>query len=477
MANVALGYVGDALFPVLVTDDHVGLILLAPNVRNFALVANALDPSTYYGVGIIRLLVTDPFYYLLGLWYGEAPIAWMERHTRVGGTLLRRFERGFGRFAYPVLFAVPSSLTVLLAGAASVRLSMVLLVRGTGMAARLYLIRKSGEAFEGPLDRVTELIGSYQAPLLVATTVLVVLSVVVDLRKRTSQREVPAASARVGDTADPRPTAFVSAVLPVRNEQHTIGPVLDTVCSCRAIDEVVVVLNGCTDTTRSIIENRDDVVTMESPKRGGKGRAVEAGLRRATNDLVVLVDGDLIGLEVVHLELLIGDLQEPTVAMSLGLFDRRRRWRNWIYLHILPRYTGQRCVHRQLALGMPKQVFANYRVEAGLNAFMAQHGTIEARVLDGLKQRTKRDKSRFRPFGGLHEIATIVVPTLWHLWFRLRAKCRPASVPNSRSAASYRSSVVGREPSCKEHQDKETYQHCDDANCQRGANNYSGYEG
>jgi membrane protein DedA with SNARE-associated domain len=182
IAMVVLAYTGEALFPALVDGRPVELILLAPSVRNFGLVTNQLDALTYYGIGIPRVLLTDPLYYLLGFWFGDSAIKWMERRTRTWGEQLRQLEQGFEKYGYLILLALPYNFTPMLAGAARMPLYRVLLVRAAGLTVRLFLIRRAGEALESPLSSLTEWIGTYRFPLLGVFAGVVVLSIAREMR-------------------------------------------------------------------------------------------------------------------------------------------------------------------------------------------------------------------------------------------------------------------------------------------------------
>lgn len=185
-----LAYAGEALFSTLTPDPDAGdpgqplaLILLAPSLRNFALTSTSLDPWTYFGLGVPRVLLTDPLYYLLGFWYGSSAIVWMERRTRTLGTSLRQVEEGFSRYAYPILFALPYTFTALLAGAARLALWKVLLVRAAGITTRIALVRWLGWTFEGSLSNLLGWIGENRVPLLVASVVLVILTIALEAKK------------------------------------------------------------------------------------------------------------------------------------------------------------------------------------------------------------------------------------------------------------------------------------------------------
>ena len=115
-------YVGDALAPTLVDTHPLWLMALNSRTRNLALVTNEVDPVTFYGVGIARLLISDPLFFLLGYWYGDAAVEWMERRTKTWGQMLRQVEQWFGKAAYPIIFIAPNNYVCLFAGAAGMPL-------------------------------------------------------------------------------------------------------------------------------------------------------------------------------------------------------------------------------------------------------------------------------------------------------------------------------------------------------------------
>src|SRR5918999_1340113 len=71
-AMVIAGYVGDAFAPTLVDTHPAWLIALNARNRNLVLVTNYVDVWTFYGIGIVRLMLSDPLFFLLGYWFGEA---------------------------------------------------------------------------------------------------------------------------------------------------------------------------------------------------------------------------------------------------------------------------------------------------------------------------------------------------------------------------------------------------------------------
>lgn len=213
VALVVMSYVGDALAPTLVDTHPLTLMALNARNRNLALVTNQIDPAPYYSVGMLRLLVSDPLFFLLGYWYGDAAVTWMERRTRSWGTLLRSIERGFGKAAYPLIFIAPNNFICLFAGAAGMPIAAFFVVNLAGTAFRLWLIRRFGEAFDRPLDAIVDWIGAHRLILLVISFALVGLSIALEARRGETEieslthldeelEEVDAETAEAAETGD-----------------------------------------------------------------------------------------------------------------------------------------------------------------------------------------------------------------------------------------------------------------------------------
>jgi membrane protein DedA with SNARE-associated domain len=183
VALVVMNYVGDALAPTLVDTHPAWLIALNARNRNLALVTNSLDPWTYYGIGTARLLVSDPLFFLLGYWYGDAAVTWMERRTKTWGQMLRQIEQWFGKAAYPLIFVAPNNYICLFAGAAGMPLRVFFAINVAGTITRLWLIRLVGETFESPLDDLVNWIGDNRMPLLIASVALVIASIALEARR------------------------------------------------------------------------------------------------------------------------------------------------------------------------------------------------------------------------------------------------------------------------------------------------------
>jgi membrane protein DedA with SNARE-associated domain len=182
---IAASNVGNALFPTLSTDRP--LLLLALNARNSSLlaVANQLDPVSYYVVGTLRLVAADPLFYLLGLWYGEVALTWLDERAGSNGRLLRTLQRFFAKASYPLVFFVPNQWFCLFAGAARMPWPAFLVLNVSGTVARLVVFRLIGDVFDEPITAALDFLGDYRWPLTALTIAIVFGQMALDRRKGT----------------------------------------------------------------------------------------------------------------------------------------------------------------------------------------------------------------------------------------------------------------------------------------------------
>ena len=109
--------------------------------------------------------------------------------------------------------------------------------------------------------------------------------------------DYPLESLESGPTEEPRLLAVkLSVVIPAYNEEATIAATIDRV---KAVDlgqvdlEIVVVDDGSTDRTRTILETIPGIRVVLQERNAGKGAAVKSGFRAATGDIVLIQDADL----------------------------------------------------------------------------------------------------------------------------------------------------------------------------------------
>jgi glycosyltransferase involved in cell wall biosynthesis len=88
--------------------------------------------------------------------------------------------------------------------------------------------------------------------------------------------------------ADP---SAVSVVIPAYNEADVISQVVAALKAAAAWHEIIVVDDGSADTTATVAEAAGAAV-VRHPYNKGNGAAVKSGIRRATGEFVLVIDGD-----------------------------------------------------------------------------------------------------------------------------------------------------------------------------------------
>lgn len=83
-----------------------------------------------------------------------------------------------------------------------------------------------------------------------------------------------------------------SIIIPVYNEEESIGFVIDEIRQHHPDAEIIVVNDGSTDKTALVLSNYPHIKTFSHKKNLGKGFAICEGLKIAKYDNCVFIDGD-----------------------------------------------------------------------------------------------------------------------------------------------------------------------------------------
>jgi membrane protein DedA with SNARE-associated domain len=183
------GYVSTIMLSSWVKEHPLWLVGLSASNRNLVLVSDNTAALPYYLVGTLRLFAPDPLFYLLGWWYGDAAVRWMECKSPTYGSLFRSLERGFGKFGYPLVFIAPNNPICLFAGAAAMPVAPFVVVNIAGTVTRLVLIRLVGGFFSDPLTDIRNWLSTYRIPVLIVSALLVGLTIWAEQRKGKGQVE------------------------------------------------------------------------------------------------------------------------------------------------------------------------------------------------------------------------------------------------------------------------------------------------
>lgn len=122
----------------------------------------------------------------------------------------------------------------------------------------------------------------------------------------------------------------VSVVLPARNEEETIGPIVKSirkhlVDGAGLVHEVIVVDSRSTDATAQRAAAARATVYRVGPRGrdGGKGGAMQTGLARMSGDLGVFLDADVVDFDPAFVVRLLHPLlRDPSLVLVKGFYDR-----------------------------------------------------------------------------------------------------------------------------------------------------------
>jgi len=158
------GWLADAFAPAIIDRRPLLQMFLNPRNRYLVLASPQVDAIPFFVVGFVRLVLTDPLFYLLGYLYGDAALRWMERkmgEDRETGSIAM-IERWFAKASYVIVVLMPNGYVCLLAGATGMRPRVFLPLNVIGTIARLIVIRITGNVFEDQLESVLDFIGEYR---------------------------------------------------------------------------------------------------------------------------------------------------------------------------------------------------------------------------------------------------------------------------------------------------------------------------
>lgn len=142
-----------------------------------ALTTIHLDATTFYVVGFLRNVLSDPIYFLFGFWYGDRAIEWVERRSKTYGPVIRDGERYFRKAAYPLIFLAPNNAICAMSGATGVSIVPFIALNVSGTITRLILIRQLGQTFESPLQGIGGFIAEYRIQIFIISAIAVAWSV------------------------------------------------------------------------------------------------------------------------------------------------------------------------------------------------------------------------------------------------------------------------------------------------------------
>lgn len=165
-----VGTVTTAMTPFLSSHHPLLLIIMEARNRNLIL-ARRVDFLPFLLVASARRMLTDPLYYLLGHYYGDRAVRWLEVKAGLG-SYARLMEKVFKKASYPAVFFFPGAIVCALAGVVRMRFATFMALNVAGTLTAVITLKAFGDVVASPVDAV---VGFFDRNLLVTSIVSVVL--------------------------------------------------------------------------------------------------------------------------------------------------------------------------------------------------------------------------------------------------------------------------------------------------------------
>ena len=176
----------------------------------------------------------------------------------------------------------------------------------------------------------------------------------------------------------------VTAVVPVYNEEKTVGNVLEILASSGKIGEIIVINGGSTDNTPKIIKKfKIKIINLKHPN--GKGDAVRIGTKNIKSEIILFFDADLVGLKKEHIDKLLEPVVNEGAAMVIGLRDKNSVIGNMI-MPYFPLTGGERAILTKVFIEIRKcPLIEGWGLESVMNDYCKKKKLKVAKVkLDGM---------------------------------------------------------------------------------------------
>lgn len=220
----------------------------------------------------------------------------------------------------------------------------------------------------------------------------------------------------------------VICIIPARNEASRVSRVVEVALAAEVIDAVWVVDNCSTDDTAGVAKAAGAKVLHCATL--GKGNAVAHAIKELAddNDVIVMLDADLVGLRVDHVEQLIHPVVSGGYIQAGGVTDDH--WSKHLYWRWYIGLTGQRAFRAGLLWEIDELDYQGWALEVALNSIcrwspIRRKRQIAKVFLDGVSDTPKELKY---PSSAAAKIAKRAVFSQWFkglIRFNLSVRVKP----------------------------------------------------
>ncbi len=165
-----VGTVTTALTPALAARHPLLLIALEARNRNLIL-AREVDVLPFILIATFRRVLTDPLYYILGRFYGDRAVRWLEVKAGLG-SYARMMERIFKKASFPAVFFFPGAIVCALAGVVGMRFAAFMALNIAGTLFAVISLKVFGDAVASPVEAI---VAFFDRNLVVTTAISITL--------------------------------------------------------------------------------------------------------------------------------------------------------------------------------------------------------------------------------------------------------------------------------------------------------------
>ena len=173
-----LGFATSSLAPKLLKDHPLGLMALNPRYRYMVVGAPRIGAGPFYIVGILRLLASDPVYFLLGWVYGEKALKFFE--DALGKQTMDSTRRFFLKAGTVMALFFAGPIICVFAGAARMKPRLFFTLDVIGTCIIVFALRQFSDAMSGFINgllRFNDRNAKWLMVLTISTTLIVAANV------------------------------------------------------------------------------------------------------------------------------------------------------------------------------------------------------------------------------------------------------------------------------------------------------------
>ncbi len=162
----------------------------------------------------------------------------------------------------------------------------------------------------------------------------------------------------------------ISAIIPSYNEAKRIGNVLRVLAKTKILSEIIVVDDGSLDDTETAVKKFKNIRYIRNKENKGKGYSMDRGFRNTNADIIFFCDADVMNLTPEIIE----DTIRPVLNKEVDMFIAIRGNIMQKTIRLFALNSGERALRREVWEKLPKFYKHRFRIEAGLNYYVAKYG-------------------------------------------------------------------------------------------------------